>query len=84
MLQNCDHNKHLLTKNDAARKNDPCGDWNYNLTASVNLLQHKSLLLFLGKKVIVGKVKLCSRVEVDHDKRPPDTLAVDIIPPVVE
>ena len=36
------------------------------------------------KKVIVGKVKLCSRVEVDHDKRPPDTLAVDIIPPVVE
>jgi hypothetical protein len=42
--------------------------WDYNFTASVNSLQHKSLLPFLSKKVIVGKEKLCGRVEVDHIK----------------
>jgi hypothetical protein len=46
-------------------------------------LQHKSLLLFTGKKVIVAKIKLCGKVIDDHGIRPPNTVAVDIIPPVV-
>jgi len=38
------------------------------------LQQHKSLLLFVGKKVIVAKVKLCSNRNSDHGG-PPDALA---------
>jgi hypothetical protein len=38
----------------------------------------------VGKKVIVAKIKLCGVVVDDHEKRPPYTVAVDIIPPVVE
>jgi hypothetical protein len=46
-------------------------------------LQHKSLLPFV-KKVIVAKVKLCSKAVSDHRKKPSNTQAADIIPPVVE
>ena len=33
-----------------------------------NSLQHKSLLLFAGKKVIVAKVKLCGKDIGNHDQ----------------
>ena len=54
-----------------------------NSSASEKILQHKSLLLFCGKKVIVAKVKLCNSVHGDHNW-PPSTVAADIIPRVVE
>ena len=44
-------------------------------------LQHKSLLLFITKKVIVAKV--CCKEETAHNL-PPCTVAADIIPRVVE
>jgi hypothetical protein len=67
MLQNSDHLSTSPNKNSAARGMIRAAHKDYNFTASVNSLQHKSLLPFLSKKVIAGKVKLSGSVEVDHD-----------------
>ena len=46
-----------------------------------NWLQHKPLLLFYLKKVIVAKVKLCGKL---LHKKPPCFVTADIIPQPVE
>ena len=38
-----------------------------SVSGFLNWLQHKSLLLSLTKKVIVAKIKLCSKDRIDHD-----------------
>ena len=42
-------------------------------------MQHKSLLLFIGKKVIVAKVKLCCEGDGNHDDSSDCSVAVKII-----
>jgi hypothetical protein len=57
-----------------------CAANQYIFDASVKEVQHKPLLLFVAKKVIVAKIKLCGNGCNDHIG-PPCTVAVDIITP---
>jgi hypothetical protein len=81
MLQHCDHSKHLLNKKVTLHGFDPV----QRVISSFALykdLQHKSLLPFVVKKVIVAKIKLCG-IDSDHIW-PPSTVAADILPRAVE
>ena len=55
-----------------------CAAFKKRLYAPEKELQHKSLLLFAVKKVIVAKVKLCGNRLNDH-VGPPCTVAIVII-----
>jgi hypothetical protein len=78
-LQYCDHSKQLLSKKVAAQFAILCGI--RNIRSVWKQLQHKSLLLSVGKKVIGIKIKLSGSI---RHNLPPYPLVADIIPQLEE